>query len=94
MAWTEVIMVRSTGGKRGMLESGLVELMNEMDFTSEQPRIRIYNRERVDTDISIVLHHPEEKKFMGPSPLGLRLAAGLRELGQAHHTIWLEMGGG
>jgi len=89
--WTEVITVRSNGANATLLASTLKDLMRAVDREAGLGRIRIYQRERIDTDFSIVLFHHHEKATSGPSRLGVRLSQVLKELGQVHHTVWLEM---
>jgi len=54
-------------------------------------RIRIYHREKIDTDFCIVLSHAEENVMSEGSPLGLRLAAALKAFGLVNHSVWIEM---
>jgi hypothetical protein len=91
--WTEVITVRSNGVNTHLLASTLKDLMRVVDREREDglKGIRIYQRERIDTDFSIVLFHHPEKATAGPSRLGVRISDALKELGQVHHTVWLEM---
>jgi hypothetical protein len=89
--WTEVITVRSNGAYATLLASTLKDLMGAVDREAGLGRIRIYQRERIDTDFSIVLFHHHEKETTGPSRLGVRLSDALKELGQVHHTVWIEM---
>ena len=86
--WTEVIAVRSNSVNVTLLASTLKDLMRSVDREAGLGRIQIYQRERIDTDFSIVLFHHHEKETTGPSRLGMRLSDGLKELGQVHHTIW------
>ena len=88
--WTEVITVRSNGANATLLASTLKDLMRAVEVEAGLGRIRIYQRERIDTDFSIVLFHHHKKKTTGPSRLGVRLSDALKELGQVHHTIWHE----
>ena len=89
--WTEVITVRATGRHSAIIASNLKDLKHEVGRDAGDERIRIYRRERIDTDFCIVLFHHDEKETPGPSRLGERLSASLKELGQVHHTIWIEM---
>ena len=91
MSWTEIIMVRSSGKSQKAMASNLRELMNEMGRKNRNTNLRIYKRERVDSDICIILIHDREKREIGKSRLGLRLAAAFAEKGQVHHTVWIEM---
>ena len=89
--WAEVIMVRSTVSNAKILASTLKELIRDVDREGRSGRIRIYQRERIDTDFCIVLIHDEEKQTSGHSQMGVRLAAALKERGQVHHTVWIAM---
>jgi hypothetical protein len=89
--WTEVITVRSNGANATLLASTLKDLMRAVEGEAGLGRIRIYQRERIDTDFSIVLFHHHKKETTGPSHLGVRLSDALKELGQVHHTVWIEM---
>jgi len=89
--WTEVITVRSNGANANLLASTLKDLMRAVEGEAGLGRIRIYQRERIDTDFSIVLFHHHKKETTGPSRLGVRLSDALKELGQVHHTVWIEM---
>jgi len=89
--WTEVIAVRSNGANATLLASTLKDLMRSVEQEAGLGRIRIYQRERIDTDFSIVLFHHHEKETTGPSRLGVRLSDALKELGQVRHTVWIEL---
>ena len=91
MKWAEVILVQSTQGNREKMMSNLQELVDEVRLKNQQARIRIYNRERIDTHICIVLLHDRKKEKSGGSRLGLRLTDALKELGQVHRTVWIEI---
>lgn len=53
--------------------------------------IRVFRREKLDSDICIVLFHNGKKSKTGGSPLGLRLVTALKEFGLVHHTVWNEI---
>lgn len=90
MKWSEVIMLRSTGGNADALAKTMQDLMADVARSAGNDDIRVFHRENIETDICIVLFHNEEKSRAGESPLGLRLAAALKELGQVYHTVWRE----
>jgi hypothetical protein len=91
MKWAEVITVRATGRNSQIIASTLKDLMRDMNRNTGHGRIRIYRRERIATDFCIVVHHHDAKQTSGASPLGVRLSAALKELGQVHHTVWITM---
>jgi hypothetical protein len=90
MKWSEVIMVRSTGSNAKLLAKAVQDLMADVARGAGNNDIRAFHRENIETDICIVLFHNEEKSRPGGSPLGLRLAAALKELGIVYHTVWRE----
>ena len=90
MKWIEVIQLRSVVSNRKRLESKLQKLISEVDRKPKKHSIKIYNRERIDTDICIVLFHDREKVEIGGSRLSLCLVAALKEFGLVNHSIWIE----
>lgn len=90
MKWSEVIMVRSTGGNAKILTKTMQDLMADAARSAGNDDIRVFHRENIETDICIVLFHNENKSRAGGSPLGLRLAAALKEFGLVYHTVWRE----
>ena len=82
--------MRSAGSSSKIPVSTLKELMNDVTRNSKREAIRVFRREKLDTDICIVLFHNEKKSKIGGSPLGLRLVAALKEFGLVHHTVWSE----
>jgi len=91
MSWVEMITVRSTSSGSQSLSSALRELMNDVAGEAGRERIRIYKHERIETDFCIVLFHEESTHHSKESPLGLRLAAALKEFGLVNNGAWIEM---
>jgi hypothetical protein len=91
MKWLEIIELRSVGSNRGLLESQLQKLINEVDREAKKQAIKAYTRVMIDTDFSIHLFHDSKKAENSGSPLGLRLASALKEFGLVNHSIWVEM---
>jgi len=92
MKWIEIITVRSTGSSSKILALSLQELVNDVVSSANHDRIRIYQRENIETDICVVLFHAMEKLKNKGSSLGLRLVSALREFGSVNHTVWTEIG--
>jgi len=90
MKWSEVIMVRLAGRYAKEPVSTLRELINDLAIDVGHEAIRVFRREKLDSDICIVLFHDEIKTNPGGSTLGLRVVAALREFSQVYHTVWLE----
>jgi len=91
MNWSEVITVRSTGINVGPLKSALQELVSGVLRSDVSDSIRIYHREKIDTDYCIILCHDGEIVLGEGSALGLRLAAALKAVGLVNHSVWVEM---
>jgi len=91
MKWSEVIMVRSAGSNSKILASILREIMEDLARDVGREAIRVFRREKLDSDICIVLFHNGKKSKTGGSPLGLRLVTALKEFGLVHHTVWNEI---
>lgn len=90
MKWSEVIMVRSVGNSPEVMASTIRELINDVARDLGREAIRVFRREKLDTDVCIVLFHNVKKTKTGGSALGLRLVAALKEVGLVRHTIWYE----
>ena len=84
-------MVRSVGSGSKVLASSLRELMNDVARNAGHEAIRVFHREKLDSDICIVLFHEGKKTKSGGSRLGLRLVAALQEFSLVHHTVWIEI---
>ncbi len=90
MKWAEVIMVRSAG-RDEIPDATLQDLMNKVAVEGEHVAIRVFRRERLDSDICIVLFHKRKKTGTGGSTIGLHLVAALKEIALVDHTIWNEI---
>lgn len=91
MIRAEVIRVRSADGSAKMLAAILQNLINDRALNARHASIRIFRREKLDSDIGIVLFYQTKKTKTGESSLGLHLAAALMEFGLVSHTIWTEI---
>jgi len=54
-------------------------------------RIRMYHRQRIDTDFCIFLSHEGEPIVDHGSQLGMRVTAALKGFGMVNHSVWSEM---
>lgn len=91
MKWSEVITVRLVGDSTEMITSTLRELIIDVARDLGREAIRVFRREKLDTDVCIVLFHNVKKKKSGGSALGLRLVNALKEFGIVHHVVWIEL---
>ena len=83
-------MVRLIKSDEKMLAATLNDLMDDLVRNEGNETIRIFRREKIDSDICIVLFHDVEKTGTGGSALGLRLVGELKRVALVHHTIWHE----
>ena len=83
--------MRSTGSNTAPLKSSLQELMGDVHEDDASEGVRIYQREKIDTDFCIILSRAGEIVLGEGSPLGLRLAAALKPFGLVNHSVWIEM---
>ncbi len=84
-------MVRSADGSAKILAATLQNLMNDVVRNARHESVRVFRREKLDSDICIVLFHTGKKTKTGGSPLGLHIVAALNEVGLVNHTIWSEI---
>jgi len=91
MKWAEVIMVRSAGSRREILNATLENLINEVLTEATHRAIRVFQHEKLGSDICIVLFHSRKKVRSGGSIFGEHLVAALKEIGLVNHTIWHEI---
>jgi len=84
-------MVRLVGSSTEVLDITLQDLINQVAIETEHDFIRAFRREKLDSDICIVLFHSQKKTREGGSPLGLHLVSALNEIGLVNHTIWSEI---
>lgn len=90
MKWLEVIELRSASSNLKNFEPRLKTLMEELHNETKMRKIIIYNRFSIDSDYSIHIHHDTNEAEINRSPMGLHLAAILKELGLVNHTVWIE----
>ncbi|MCP5102274.1 MAG: hypothetical protein GY950_02795 [bacterium] len=93
MKWLEIIELRSASKYQAQIEQGLADLTAGADPESKPQAIDVYRNLTVSTDWSIHLHYHSEQEEKRESPLGLGLAAALREFGLVHHSVWGYKGG-
>jgi len=90
MKWLEIIELRSVSKHHALVEQDLADLAAGADQEVKPQVINVYRHLTVETDWSIHLHYQSEREDVCESPLGLRLAAALKEFGLVHHGVWVE----
>ncbi|MCP5053916.1 MAG: hypothetical protein GY940_42505 [bacterium] len=88
MKWLEIIELRSVGKHQALVEQEFAELVTGVDPEVKPEAINVYHNSILETDWSIHLHYESEQEDILKSPLGLRLAAALKEFGLVHHSVW------
>jgi hypothetical protein len=78
-----------------VLPDGLIDeirkllLQNKYDNNITDNNITVYQRDGLNSDLSVHLSHPADNKEL-PGSLGTLMAYTLREHGMVDHTVWLE----
>jgi hypothetical protein len=91
MQWLELIQLRSADNNRKLLESKLQQLVDEVYRETNRKAVTAYSRVWIDTDFCLFIRHETKEPETEGSPLGLRLAAALKEFGLVDYSIWREM---
>ncbi len=94
MKWVEIITLRSPSKIDGRFIDELLKGVSESDSPTDTPThlvgIRIYYHPVVETDLSIHISWKSESGRQDRSPLGLRFADALKNLGLLNHSVWVE----
>ncbi len=91
MKWVEIVSLRCPGNIDLRYVDELFSVISSFDFRMPLVEIRLYRDSTVETDWSLHIHWESEKKEApNKSPLGLRFASGLRNLGLVNHSVWAE----
>ena len=88
MKWIEVVQLRAPEKNQSVLESRLKELVKGINRENGHGRIMVFRRTLIPMDYSIHLVHHDKAIENAGSPLGLQLAAALKEFGLVNHSIW------
>ena len=94
MKWVEIISLRCASNIDTQFVNELLKGISESDAATDAPEhlvgIRGYHHSVVETDLSIHLYWESESGSQDKSPLGLRFAYALRDLGLLNHSVWVE----
>ena len=91
MKWLEIIELRAGSNNMERLEGILQSLVESFNDGNHQGKIKIYQRHTIHSDYCIHLIHRSKEPDTTGSPLGLHLAASLKQFGLLNHEIWHEM---
>ena len=91
MKWVEIISLRCPGNIEKRFIDELLKEVCESDLPTDTPNrqleIRVYHHSMVETDLSIHIYWKSEPGSQHKSPLGLRSAYALKDLGLLNHYI-------
>jgi len=90
MKWLEIVELRKGSHKDQELQNVFRQLVKELRFSSEYPKIKVYHNYAVDCDYSIHLVHDQVQPDSCGSELGMRIASILKTFGLVSHNVWLE----
>ena len=69
----------------------LVDIIhNSIGPVPEELEVRLYNHSKLANDIAVHLHREASATGGGPSEVGTRLVALLKEFGMVSHSVWTE----
>ena len=89
MKFLEVIELRSADCHKMDLEPVLHDLVKDVSENAKEHCITVYSHMTIDTDFRIHLLHASMEAQSERSPLGLQIAAVLKEYGLVNHSIWI-----
>ena len=94
MKWIEIITLRSPSKINGQFIDELLKGVSESDtvMPNHLIEIKIYHHPVVKSDLSIHIYWKSEPGSQNKSPLGLRFADAMKNLGLLNHSVWVETG--
>ena len=90
MKWLEIIELRTTESNREMLETLLMELVEDVDRATEEQAIATYSRVMPYADFGIHLFHDTPDVEHAGSQLGLHISSALKAYGMVNHSTWIQ----
>jgi len=88
MSCLEIIHLRSSGRPLESLGNRIRESVCSGD--GDEAIVTLYRCQGLETDLAVHVRHDGEP-LAGPSDLGLKLAAALRDYGLVEHRLWEEL---
>lgn len=91
MKWVEIVSLRCPTNIDIRFVDELFREVSDSDSPHPPVEIRLYRHSTVETDLSFHIHWESEKRQTPrKSPLGLRFASALKNLGLLNHSVWAE----
>ena len=88
MSLLEIIHLRYNGEAPKVLGK---RIKDSVEPGEEAAIVVMYQRQGLDTDVAIHIHHEDFDFDDGPSATGLHLASALRAYGLVRHSLWDEI---
>ena len=89
MKWLEVIYLRSAEQNSALLNAFLGQLVEDIRKEGGAPKIKLFKRVNLDSDVCLQLYHESEQVKIIGSRLGMHLAEALKRFGMVNHTVWV-----
>ena len=90
MKWVEIITLRSPSNISRQFLDELLDEAGKSDTPKHLVEIKIYHHSVVETDLSIHIYWKSEPGSQHKTPLGLKFAYALKNLGLLNHSVWVE----
>ncbi len=91
MKWVEIVSLRCPANIDLRFVDELFKEVSDSDSPQPPVEIRVYRHSTVETDLSFHIHwESEHKETPRKTPLGLRFASALKNLGLWNHSVWVE----
>jgi len=91
MGSIETIELRLSSKLSPALEKDISEIIEKALGAEEVSEIKLYNKERIDTDYLIILIYKKQYSEKQTKALGQLLKATLKEYGMVYHNYWSEI---
>ncbi len=88
--WIEIIKVRAVGTIGVQTAADVVRDFSTMNEGTKPTALKLYHHSTVESDLSIHLSWNLETMRVQKSPLGLRIADAIGDLGMVNHSVWIE----
>lgn len=90
MKWIEIIKVRGTEDSDIRVVRDMLQDFGKIQVKTKPTTVKLYYHSTVKGDLSIHIRWDLETMMAQKSPLGLRMAAAISDLGMINHSVWIE----
>ena len=86
MKWMEVVKVRAI---KEIIDDDILMVLAD-EYCENLKSVTLYRNSEIKNDLSIHFNWGSNNGPVCVSPLGLRVAQGLRQFGMVDHSLWVE----